>query len=211
MKSLWVHRCKTFFAYGSSAPVRVEYDGPLSCGDPGDAKCAGTGTASATGVMALSEFFFWASCSWQSEGLFGQPFSIALPIQTFRGLPCLGSFSVWHIRHTEGPPSGVLLCRLVHQALKGAPWVESYSVVQGVRRLMGQSLCCSASDAGMWGERGFSDGSIHYMWLSSIALLPWLPCFPPQAFPTTVSSLTSPPFASLWSTAALTLGLLHNP
>ena len=31
-----------------------------------------------------------------------------------------------------------------------------------------------------------------YVWLSSIALLPWLPGFPPQAFPTTASSLISP-------------------
>ena len=38
--------------------------------------------------------FFWASCSWPSEGLFGQSFSIALPVQALRGLPCLGSFSV---------------------------------------------------------------------------------------------------------------------
>ena len=30
----------------------------------------------------------------QSKGLFGQSFSIALPIQALRGLPCLGSFSV---------------------------------------------------------------------------------------------------------------------
>ena len=30
----------------------------------------------------------------------------------------------------------------------------SYSVVQCVRYLMGQPLCCSAASAGMWGERG---------------------------------------------------------
>ena len=33
-------------------------------------------------------------------------------------------------------------------------------------------------------------------------MLPWLPGFPPQAFPTTVSSLTSPRSVSLQSTAA---------
>ena len=42
----------------------------------------------------------------------------------------------------------------------------------------------------------------------SIALLPWLP---PQAFPTPVSSLTSPHSVSPQSIAVLTLGLLHNP
>ena len=51
--------------------------------------CAGTWTASTTGVMALSESFL-ASCSWQSEGLFGQSFSIALPIQALKGFPFLG-------------------------------------------------------------------------------------------------------------------------
>ena len=30
----------------------------MACGDPGGAKCAGTWTASAAGVMALSESFF---------------------------------------------------------------------------------------------------------------------------------------------------------
>ena len=30
----------------------------MVCGDSGDAKCAGTRTASASGIMTLSEFFF---------------------------------------------------------------------------------------------------------------------------------------------------------
>ena len=42
-------------------------------------------------------------------------------------------------------------------------------------------------------------------------MLPWLPGFPPPAFPTTVSSLTSPRSVFPQSTAALVLGLLHNP
>ena len=42
-------------------------------------------------------------------------------------------------------------------------------------------------------------------WLSSISLLPRLPGFPPQAFHTTVSSLTTPQSVSLQSTAALSL------
>jgi len=84
-------------------------------------------------------------------------------------------------------------------------------VVQCVKHLMGQPLYCSAADAGVWGERGNGDGSTPYAWLSSITLLPWLPGFPPQAFPTTVSSLTSPLSISPQSTAALALKLLHNP
>ena len=127
--------------------------------------------------------FFRASCSWPSEGLFGQSFSIAPPVQALRGLPCLGSFSVVpRIRHIEGPPGWVLLCRSVHQALKESPWVGPYSVVQCVRHLMGQPLYCSAANVGVWRERGY-DGSTPYGGLSSIPLLPWLPGFPPQAFP----------------------------
>ena len=68
------------------------------------------------------------------------------PIQALRVLPCLGSFSdVQCIGHIEG-----------------LPWMGSYSVVQCVRRLMGQPLYCSAADAGMWGERGYVDGSTPY-------------------------------------------------
>ena len=49
--------------------------------------------------------FYQASCSWQSEGLFDQSFSVAPPIQALTGLPCLGSFSVvQRIRHIEGTP-----------------------------------------------------------------------------------------------------------
>ena len=53
--------------------------------------------------------FFKASGSWRSEGLFGQSFSVALPIQALRGLHCLG------------------LCCSACQALKEALWVGSYS------------------------------------------------------------------------------------
>ena len=43
--------------------------------------------------------------------------------------------------HRGPPPSaGVLLCRLAHQTLKGAPWLGSYTVVQCVRYLTGQSI-----------------------------------------------------------------------
>ena len=103
--------------------------------------------------------FFWASCSWQSEGPFGQSFSVALPVQALRGLPCLGSFSVvWWIGHIEGPPwvGSYSVDRCVRK-LKGAPWVGSYSVVQCFRHLMGQPLY-SGADAGVWGERSYGDG-----------------------------------------------------
>ena len=89
--------------------------------------------------------------------------------------------------------------------------MASCFVVQCIRHLMGQPLYCSAAVAGVWGERGYGDGSTHYTWLSNITLPPWLPSFPPQAIPITISSLTFPQSISPQSTAALTLGLLHTP
>ena len=64
----------------------------------------------------------------------------------------------------------------------------SCSVVQCLRHLMGQPLYCLGADAGVWGEKGYGDGSIPYTWLSGIALLPWLPDFLHWHFP-----LGSPP------------------
>ena len=55
--------------------------------------------------------------------------------------------------HRGAPQARVLLCRSARQALQGAPWVGSYSVVQYVRRLMGQPLYCSAANAVVWGEK----------------------------------------------------------
>ena len=75
----------------------------------------------------------------------------------------------------------------------------------------GQPLYCSAANAGIWGKRGYGDGSTSYVWLSSITLFSWQPSLLPQAFHITVSSLTSLWSISRQSTAALALGLLHNP
>ena len=50
--------------------------------------------------------FFQASCSWRSEGLFGQSFSVAPSIQALRRLPCLGSSVFLRVRHIEGGPPG---------------------------------------------------------------------------------------------------------
>ena len=57
---------------------------------------------------------------------------------------------------------------------------------------MGQALCFSAANSGMWGERGYGDGSTPYTWLSSIPLFPWLPGFHPLPFSTIISFFTSP-------------------
>ena len=120
----------------------------LACGDPGSAKCAGPRTALAAGVMALSESFL-------------------KPLVAGDQKASLASLSPYlcQFRHIEG----VLLCRSVCQALKGLPCVGSYSVVQCIRRLMGQPLYCSAANYGMcvWESHAYT----RYVWLSS------MPCF----------------------------------
>ena len=72
--------------------------------------------------------------------------------------------------------------------------------------VMAPPLPCDSAVSRYWIDRGSDRGSI----MEAIQL-PRLPGFPPQAFPTTISSLTSPRSISPQSTAALTLGLLHNP
>ena len=112
-----------------------------------------------------------------------QSFSIALPIQTLRGLPCRGSFSVFLTDQAHrGAPAGVLLRKSARQTLKGAPWVgpalqfcasgvwwASLSVVQlpmlacGEREavMMAPTLCvtqqyCLASTAARLSSTGIS-------------------------------------------------------
>jgi len=76
----------------------------------------------------LYQSLFSASCSWPSEGLFGESFSVALPVQALRGLPCLGSFSVvQHVRHISAPSPPPPF----------APQLGSYSVDPRVRHLKG--------------------------------------------------------------------------
>ena len=147
------------------APARAEHEGGAAASVAGTLVVPGVRDTDCLrrGSYGPIRVFFQASCSWRSEGLFGQSFSIALPIQALRGLPCLGSFSIYCSlcqAHKGGPLAGVLLCRSASQTLKGAPWVGSYSVVLCVRRLMGQPLYCSAASAGMLGKRVYSVGSI---------------------------------------------------
>ena len=80
-----MHGGKNFFACGSSAPVRVEHEGDPAAWLMGTLEAPSVQTPSAAaGVMALS-VFSQASCSWRSEGFFGQSFSVVLPVQALRG------------------------------------------------------------------------------------------------------------------------------
>ena len=115
-----MHRGKTSLT-GSSASVRVENEGgaaawllgTLAVPSAQDMDCLHHKSFGAISV------FFQASCCCRSEPLFGQSFSVALPVQE--------SFLAWgpsvfrRVRHTKGPPlPGVLLCSSVHQAFVGA-------------------------------------------------------------------------------------------
>ena len=88
----------------------------------------------------------------------------------------------------RAPPTGVLLCSSVYRAFNGPA-----SIVQ---LLM---LACGGTEAMVMAPSPTCDSAVS-------------PCFHGcLAFPINISSLTSPQSASLQSTAALTLGLLHNP
>ena len=104
LKQSCTHRHKTSFACGSSAPVRVEHKGEHEACGCLHHECRYTDCLHCRNYSPI-KVFFWASCSWRSEGIFGQSFSISLSIQALRGLLSFGSFSVdQHIRHIEGPP-----------------------------------------------------------------------------------------------------------
>jgi len=138
--------------------------------------------------------FFQASCSWWSEGLFGQSFSIAQPIQALKGIPCLGSFSVVrHVRHIEGPPplTEVLLCRSAHQALKGAPWWDptlkfSASGVCWARFSIDQlpMLACGERDAMVMAPPSMHDSAVLPCFHGFLAFLNWhFPSWSPPSHP----------------------------
>ena len=115
------HRHKTFLACGSSAPVRVEREGGAAAWLVGIWWCQVCRDTDCLHHRSYGpvRVFFRGSCSWRSEGLFGQSFSVAPPIQALRGLPCLGPFSVvLHIRH-----------------IVGSPWQGSYSVARYISHL----------------------------------------------------------------------------
>ena len=130
--------------------------------------------------------------------------------QARRGLPCPGPFSVvQYIGHIEGAPGWDPALDLRVSHLKECPgWVLLRSSVRqafdGPASLLFSCRCWHVGRESLWWW-------CHPLRLSSIALLPWLPGFPPQAFRTTVFSLTTRWSISSQSTAALAMGLCHNP
>ena len=91
----------------------------MAYGDPGGANCAGTRTAFAPGVMALSESLF-------------QPLVAGTQASLASLSPQLHPF-----RHLKGSLAWGPSLLLVHQAHRGAPWLGSYSVDRSSRHLKG--------------------------------------------------------------------------
>ena len=92
----------------------------MACRDSSGAKCSGTWTASAEGVMALSESFIKLLVAGDQKA--------SLPV-----------FLCSSIRSgTERVPLlGVLLCCSAIRHIEGSPWLGSYSVDQCARPLKG--------------------------------------------------------------------------
>ena len=122
-----VHRCKTFLPEAALTQWELNTKvmqllglwGPLQCQVCKDMDCL---HHRSYGPITV---FFWVSCSRQSEGLFGQSFSIAPPVQALSRLPCLESFSVVpYVKH-----------------IKWHPWLGSHSVHQCTRHLKRHPGC----------------------------------------------------------------------
>ena len=106
LKQPCMHRRKTFFACGSSAPVRAEHEGGAA------AWLAGTLVAPSVQEHGLPP----SQELWPYRSLFSSLFLLAIrrplwpvfvarPIQALRGLPRLGSLFVDRcVRHLKGPP-----------------------------------------------------------------------------------------------------------
>ena len=158
-----VHIDTRFFCVWQLCPCKFwgwRWRSCLACGDSGRARCSGTWTASATGVMALSELFFEPLVAGNQKASLDSLSSELWPFRHLEGSLAWSPSLLFRVSGTwRGPMAGVLLCRLGHQALKGVTWVGSYSVVQCIRHLMGQPLYCLATSAGLWGQRGHGDGS----------------------------------------------------
>ena len=131
-----MHRHKTFFACGSSAPVRVEHEDGTA--------------ASVTGTLAVPSVqgrgLPQPQELWPYQSLFSSLCYLAIRSPLWLVFLCSSARSgrgpsgvllccLVHQAHRGAPLAGVLLCRSTHQALKGGPWVGSYSVALCISHL----------------------------------------------------------------------------
>ena len=113
------------YACGSSAPVRIESDAAWL------ARTLEVQSVQGHGLPLPQELWLHQSLFLSLLQLANQKASLVslFPLSgTERDLlpGILLYFSVWQA-HRGNPPGGVLLCRLAYQALKGGPWMRSYS------------------------------------------------------------------------------------
>ena len=113
---------RPFFACGSSAPVRVECEGGATAWLVGTLAVPSMQgqTASAAGVMVLSESFFQPLVAGNRRPVW---------LVFLHSSACSGTL--------RAPLPGVLLCCSAHQAHGGASWLGSSSVDQHARHLKG--------------------------------------------------------------------------
>ena len=105
----------------------------MACGNPGGTNYAGTWTASATGVTALSESFFWPLVAVDQKASLAGLSSQICPFRHLEGSLAWGPSLLFGMSGTlEGPPWLGSYSSSAHQSLK-EPWVGSYSVVQCIR------------------------------------------------------------------------------
>ena len=127
LKRPCLHRCKTFFACGSSAPVRVEHEGSaaawlagtlaapsvLGHGLPPPQELQPSQSLLSSLLLLVIRRLLWPVflCSSTHSGtqrvpLPGVPLCcLGSVLQAYRGDPWLGSYSVdWHVRHLKGHP-----------------------------------------------------------------------------------------------------------
>ena len=93
--------------------------------------------------------------------------------------------------------AGVLLCRSVCQALKGAPWVGSYAVVQCIRLLMGRHvvqlliLACGETEPIVMASSVLCDSAVLPCFLVFLAFLhQHFPPLSPPSYPLNPSLLS---------------------
>ena len=109
-----MHRRKTFFACGSSAPVRVEREGGTA------AWVAGTQTATAAGLWPCQRLFFFSELLVAGDQKASLPnlSPKPRPFRHLEGSLAWGPSLLLHELGTErGTLGGVLLCSLLRQVL----------------------------------------------------------------------------------------------
>ena len=136
----WAQRRKAFFACGSPAAVRAEQEGGAA------AWLAGTLAAPSEqgrGLPLLQEL--WPYQSLSSKAIRRPLWPVFLRRSAHSG--------------TQTPPDWGPTLRVCGSGTESGALGGASSVAHCVRRSRGQPLYCPAADAGVWGERGYGDGS----------------------------------------------------